>query len=85
MATVHHLYYLLRDTPCVLLLYELRKNAFQIRQAHQIRKIGGASVGQYSSLRNHDDAIANLLDHFKHVRNVEDRFAPVPRAVQEGL
>jgi hypothetical protein len=59
----------------VLLLNQLRKDAFKIGKAHQPGEIGGRSVGQDPALCNDDDAVADLLDDFKHMRDVEDRFA----------
>ena len=75
MANLHHLHHLLRNGPRVLLLDQLRKDAFKIGQAHQLRKVGGASIGQDPAFGDHDDAVADLLDDFKHMGDVEDSFA----------
>src|ERR1700685_3404923 len=75
MANLHHLDHLLRRAAGILLLHQLRKHALKIRQAHQFGELGGMSVGQNSALGNHDHAAANLLDHFKHMGDVDHCFA----------
>lgn len=67
MANLHHLNHFLRKSPRFLLLDQLRKEAFQIGEAHQLRKFGGASIGQNPAFGDNDDAVADLFDDFKHM------------------
>src|ERR1039457_4120559 len=83
MANLHDLHHLLRNGPRVLLLDQLRKDAFKIGQAHQLRKIGGAGIGQDPALGDNDHAIADLLDNFKHMGDVEDSLALRREQLQE--
>ena len=75
MGTPHHIDHSLRNALRVLLFDQLRKDAFKIGQAHQLRKVGGAGIGQDPALGDNDHAIADLLDDFKHMGDVEDSFA----------
>ena len=70
MADAHDL----NDLPCngcgVLLLNQLRKDAFEIGETHQLRQFGGRCVGQNSSPPNHHDSFTDLLHRFQHVRDI---------------
>ena len=56
-------------------LDELGKNALEVGQAHEPRQFGGRRVGKHSAFGDDNDASANLLDDFEHMRDVEDGFS----------
>ena len=59
----------------VVLLDELREDAFEIGQGEQAFEVGWSRVGADAAAGEDDDAVADLLDDFEHVRDVEDGFA----------
>src|ERR1700753_395017 len=75
MGSVHHGDNLLGDAPRILLLHQLRKHTFERRKLHQPGELRRRSIGQHLSLCNHDHAIAPLLHHLQHVRDVENSLA----------
>src|ERR1700748_2832132 len=75
LGNLHHLDHLLRQAARILLLHQLRKHAFEIGKAHELREVRRPSVSQDVSFGDDNDAVANLLDHLKHVGDVDDRFA----------
>ena len=75
LANLHHLNHLLRECARILLLNELCEDAFEIWQTHQLGQVAWMRVGENPALRNDDDAVADLLDDFKHMGDVEDSFA----------
>ena len=75
MGGFDHLHHLVRDGTRILLLDQLRKHFLKTRQMHQFRQIGGGRIGQHPPFGNYDDAVADLLNHLKHMRNVENGLA----------
>jgi hypothetical protein len=75
MAELHHLDHLLGNGPRVLLLDQLREDAFKIGQAHEAGELRGTGVSENFSLGDDDDAIADLLDDFEDMRDVKDGLA----------
>src|SRR5438270_3886349 len=59
----------------ILLLDELREDAFEIPKLQRTFQLGGRSVGQNPPSCDDDDAIADELNDLKNVRDVEDRLA----------
>src|SRR5271155_706814 len=74
MRCPHHFDHFVGDGFRVLLLDQLREDAFETRQLHKLRQLRRRCVRTNLSLGDHNDAAANLLDNFKHMRNVEDGF-----------
>jgi hypothetical protein len=67
MAHPHHLDNFLGSLLRILLLYQLRKGAFEAWEAHQTFQFGGTSVGYDSTFGDDDNAVAELLYSFQYM------------------
>src|SRR5579872_3836193 len=83
MRNPHDFDHLARGGLSILLAHQLRKDLFEAGQLHQPREVGGCRIGNDLALRDYDHAIAELLDDFEHVRDIEDRFAGAGKFVQQ--
>jgi hypothetical protein len=52
----------------IFLLNQLRKDAFEVGQFHELGQFGRAGVGQYFAFRYDHNAATNLLHDFENMR-----------------
>ena len=69
----------------VLLLDQLREDALEIGQLHQLCQFSRGGIRENRSAGDHDHSIADLFNDLKHMRDVEDGFPFGRRGLAAGL
>jgi hypothetical protein len=75
MTHLHYVDQVAGDLFGVGLLDELGEDAFERGQGHQLGEVMRRGIGDDLAAGEDDDAVADALDGFEHVRDVEDGFA----------